>query len=67
MAEWLKAADCKSVHVCVRRFESYSSQFNCGTIAQMVICRRMKYVDINMIFLRKEHYSYVRKFICGLV
>ena len=24
MAEWLKAADCKSVHASVRRFESYS-------------------------------------------
>jgi hypothetical protein len=25
MAEWLKAADCKSAHVSVRRFEPYSA------------------------------------------
>jgi hypothetical protein len=25
MAEWLKATDCKSVHVSVRRFEPYSA------------------------------------------
>ena len=25
MAEWLKAADCKSAHVSVRRFESFSA------------------------------------------
>ena len=29
MAEWLKATDCKSVHVSVRRFEPYSAhKFN---------------------------------------
>ncbi len=27
MAEWLKATDCKSVHVSVRRFEPYSAHF----------------------------------------
>ena len=30
MAEWLKATDCKSVHVSVRRFEPYSAHFSTG-------------------------------------
>lgn len=33
MAEWLKATDCKSVHVSVRRFEPYSAHFNCFGMA----------------------------------
>ena len=31
MAEWLKAADCKSAHVSVRRFEPYSAHFFSNT------------------------------------
>ena len=31
MAEWLKAADCKSAHVSVRRFESFSAHHFLGS------------------------------------
>jgi hypothetical protein len=33
MAEWLKATDCKSVHVSVRRFEPYSAHKSNGQFA----------------------------------
>ena len=32
MAEWLKAADCKSVEVSHRRFESYSLLTKCSVV-----------------------------------
>ena len=36
MAEWLKATDCKSVHVSVRRFEPYSAH---RKLANVQMCR----------------------------
>ena len=32
MAEWLKAADCKSVEISHRRFESYSFLTKCSVV-----------------------------------
>ena len=36
MAEWLKATDCKSVHVSVRRFEPYSAHFIHGEVVVLL-------------------------------
>ena len=35
MAEWLKAADCKSAHVSVRRFESFSAHHFSKRVTQI--------------------------------